>query len=138
MLHWYVYIDVCIDVCIYLFMYVYNIAARGLLKSWVRIPPGASKFVCCKCCVLSGRGLCDELITHQEEYYRLRCVVVCDLENLKNEKAMTRFGLQRHKKMYIILCMYVFNIALICIFEVCIDVRMYLFMHVYNVMYVRT
>ena len=30
--------------------------------------------------MLSGRGLCDELITHPEEYYRLCCVVVCDLE----------------------------------------------------------
>ena len=37
-------------------------------------------FVCCDCCVLSGRGLCDELITRPEESYRLRCVVVCDLE----------------------------------------------------------
>jgi len=30
--------------------------------------------------VLSGRGLCDELITLPEESYRLCCVVVCDLE----------------------------------------------------------
>jgi len=30
--------------------------------------------------VLSGRGLCDELITRPEESYRLCCVVVCDLE----------------------------------------------------------
>ena len=30
--------------------------------------------------MLSGRGLCDELITCPEESYRLRCVVVCDLE----------------------------------------------------------
>jgi len=29
---------------------------------------------------LSGRGLCDELITRPEEFYRLWCVVVCDLE----------------------------------------------------------
>jgi hypothetical protein len=29
-------------------------------------------------CVFSGRGLCDELITHQEESYRLWRVVVCD------------------------------------------------------------
>jgi len=29
---------------------------------------------------LSGRGLCDELITRPEESYRLCCVVVCDLE----------------------------------------------------------
>jgi hypothetical protein len=37
--------------------------------------------VCCECCVLSGRGLCDELITRPEKSYRLWCVVVCDLEN---------------------------------------------------------
>jgi hypothetical protein len=30
--------------------------------------------------VLSGRGLCDELITCPEESYWLRCVIVCDLE----------------------------------------------------------
>ena len=54
--------------------------------------------VCCECYVLSGRGLCDELITRPEESYRLWCVVVCDLENLVNEEAMTRVGTQRHKK----------------------------------------
>ena len=43
-------------------------------------------FVCCECFVLSGRGLCDELITRPEESYRLWCVVVCDLENLMNEE----------------------------------------------------
>jgi len=55
-------------------------------------------FVCCECCVLSGRGLCDELITRPEESYRLWCVVVCYLENLKDEEAMTRVGSQRQKK----------------------------------------
>ena len=55
-------------------------AAGRLLRSWVWIPPGAWMFVCCECCVLSGRGLCDELITHPEESYRLCCVIVCDLE----------------------------------------------------------
>ena len=54
--------------------------AAPLLRSWVRIPPGAWIFVCCECRVLSGRGLCDELITRPEESYRLCCVVVCDLE----------------------------------------------------------
>ena len=34
----------------------------------------------CECCVLSVRGLCDELITRAEQSYRLWCVVVCDLE----------------------------------------------------------
>ena len=54
--------------------------AAHLLRSWVRIPPGAWIFVCCECRVLSDRGLCDELITHPEESYQLCCVVVCDLE----------------------------------------------------------
>ena len=54
--------------------------AAHLLRSWVRIPPGAWIFVCCECRVLSGRGLCDELITRPEEPYRLWWVVVCDLE----------------------------------------------------------
>ena len=36
-------------------------------------------FVCRECCVLSGRGLCDELITRPDESYRLWCVV-CDQE----------------------------------------------------------
>jgi hypothetical protein len=48
--------------------------------------------------VLSGRGLCDELITRPEESYRLLCVRVCDPENLVNEEAMTRVGSQRHSK----------------------------------------
>jgi hypothetical protein len=52
----------------------------ALLRSWVRIPPWAWIFVCCECRVLSGRGLCDELITRPEESYRLCCIVVCDLE----------------------------------------------------------
>jgi len=36
-------------------------------------------FVCYWCCVLSGRGLCDELITRPEESYRLWWVF-CDIE----------------------------------------------------------
>jgi len=53
-------------------------------------------FVYCECCVLSGRDLCDELITRPKESYRLLCVDVCDQENLKNEEAMTCVGSQRH------------------------------------------
>ena len=55
-------------------------AAARLLRLWVRVPPGAWMDVCCECCVLSGRRLCDEPITRPEESYRLCCVVVCDLE----------------------------------------------------------
>ena len=57
-----------------------RLQAAPLLRSWVRIPPGAWIFVCCECRVLSGRGLCDELITRSEESYQLWCVVVCNLE----------------------------------------------------------
>ena len=62
-----------------LMSYIYIWSAARLLRSWVRIPPGAWIFVCCECRVLSGRGLCDELITRPEESYRLWCVV-CNLE----------------------------------------------------------
>ena len=55
-------------------------AAAHLLRLWVRIPLGAWIFVCCECCVLLGRGLCNKLITHPQEAYRLWCIVVCDLE----------------------------------------------------------
>ena len=41
--------------------------------------------------MLSGRGLCDELITRPEESYRLWCAVVCDLENV-NEEALAHWG----------------------------------------------
>ena len=54
--------------------------ATHLLRLWVWIPPGAWISVCCECCVLSGSGLCNELITRTEESYRLCCVFVCDIE----------------------------------------------------------
>ena len=56
-----------------------SLAAR-LLRLWVRIPLGAWIFVCCECCVLSGRGLCNGLIIRSEESYPLWRVVVCDQE----------------------------------------------------------
>ena len=54
-------------------------------------------FVCCDCCKLSGRGLWVVLITRTEESYRLLCVIVCDLENIKNEEAIAYVGPQRHR-----------------------------------------
>jgi len=36
--------------------------------------------VCYEYCVLSDRSLCNALITRPGESYRVRCVVVCDLE----------------------------------------------------------
>jgi hypothetical protein len=50
------------------------------------------------CCVLSGRGLCDELITRPEESYRLWRVVVCDQEISCDEEAIARAGMQRKER----------------------------------------
>ena len=49
--------------------------------------------------MLSGRGLCDELITRPDESYRLWCVVVCDLET-------TRIGAA-----YIYIYIYIYDIS---------------------------
>ena len=65
-------------------------AAARLRGLWVRIPPGAWTFVCC---VLLGRGLCDELITRPEESYRLWCVVVCDLRTSRMRRPWPTGGL---------------------------------------------
>jgi hypothetical protein len=73
--------------------------AARLLRSWVRIPPGAWIFVCCVFCVLSGRGLCDGLITPAEESYRLWRVVVYDSKNLVNEEAIAPSELQSQKNL---------------------------------------
>ena len=52
----------------------------------------------CECFVLSGRGLCDGLITRPEESYRLWCVVVCDLEtSSRMRRPWPALGLQRHR-----------------------------------------
>ena len=66
--------------------------AARLLRSWVQIPPGAWKFVCCECCVLSGRSLCDELITRSDEPYRMCCVVVCDEETSRMRRPWPALG----------------------------------------------
>jgi hypothetical protein len=69
-----------------------SLAAR-LLRSWVGIQPGAWMFVCFECCMFSGRGLCDELITRPEESYRLWRVVVCDQETSNSRRLNPATGL---------------------------------------------
>ena len=74
-------------------------AASRLLGLCVFIPPAAWIFVCCDCCVLSGRGLCDELITRPEKPYGMWCVVVCDLETCWRRRPWSTGGeLSRQKQ----------------------------------------
>ena len=40
--------------------------------------------------MLSGRGLCDELLTRPEESYRLWRVVVCDLESSRLRRSQEK------------------------------------------------
>jgi hypothetical protein len=47
-------------------------------------------FVCCECCVLSGKGLCDGVIIRPEESYRMWRVCVWS-RNLENEEAKARY-----------------------------------------------
>ena len=58
-------------------------SAARLLRLWVQIPPWAWMFVCCECCVLSGRGLCDGLITRPDGFYRLWRVMKTMLKEVK-------------------------------------------------------
>ena len=69
--------------------WVYGRSLAGIVGS----NPAGGMDVC-----VDGRGLCDGLITRTEKSYRLWCVVVCDLENLKNEEDMARVGPQCHRK----------------------------------------
>jgi hypothetical protein len=68
-------------------------AAACLLGLRVQIPPRAWMFVCCECCVLSGRGLCNGLITRPEESYWLCCVIVCDIETSRMRRLKPASGL---------------------------------------------
>ena len=47
---------------------------------------------CVGCCVFSGRGLCDGLITRAEESYLLWCIVVCDLETSRMRRSWPALG----------------------------------------------
>ena len=50
----------------------WNFGFESRWGSWI--------FVSCECGVLSGRGICDKLITHPEETYSLWWIIMRDLE----------------------------------------------------------
>jgi hypothetical protein len=59
-------------------------------------------FVCCECCVLSGRDLCDGLITRPEESYRLWRIVVCDQETSKTRRLKPATGLWKIQTQWVV------------------------------------
>jgi len=66
-------------------------------------PTGGMDIVCCECCVLSDRGLCNKLITRPEESYRLWCVIVCDLETSRMRRpwpALSLIATEEKKILY--------------------------------------
>jgi hypothetical protein len=77
-------------------------SAARLLRLWVRIPPGAWMSICCECSVLSGRGLCDGLISRPEETYRLWRVVVCDQETSKTRRLKPATGLGKIQPQWVV------------------------------------
>jgi hypothetical protein len=68
-----------------------TVAAR-LLGLWVRMSPGAWMFISCECCVLAGRGVCDELITRPESVLPTVVIVVYDLETSRMRRPCPALG----------------------------------------------
>jgi len=73
-------------------------SSAPLLSFWVRIPPESWMSLYSECCVLSDRGLCDELITRPEKSYRLWCVVLCDQETSIMRRPWPTGGLSHQKQ----------------------------------------
>jgi len=94
-----------------------------LLRSWVQIPPGTWMFVCCECCVLSGRGLCDELITRPEKSYRLWWVVVCDQETSRMRRPWPALGRSSTGYIYIYIYIYVKEAAKLIHWRLYVDMN---------------
>jgi hypothetical protein len=64
-------------------------------------PTAAWMFVCCECCVLSGRGLCDRLITHPEESCRL-WRIMCEQETSKTRRLKPATGLWKIQPQWVV------------------------------------
>ena len=73
-------------------------SAAALPAEIVGSNPTGGMDVCCECRVLSGRGLCDELITRPKESCRLWCVVLCDLKTSRMMRPWPALGRSTIKK----------------------------------------
>ena len=73
-------------------------------------------------CVLSGRSLCDEPITHPEESYRLSYIVVCDLDISRMKRPCPASGCYVRKEIariiinnYLLFCNISHKSIIICV-----------------------
>ena len=64
--------------------------------------------VFCQCRMLSGRGLCDGLISRPEESYRLWYVFECDIETWRIKRPWPTGGLSRQRKIFNIYSLHFF------------------------------
>ena len=75
-----------------------SVCGRSLAEIVGSNPTGTWMSVRCECCVLSGRGLCDVLITRPEGSYRLQCVAVCDLKTSRMRKPWSHWDAATQEK----------------------------------------
>jgi hypothetical protein len=64
----------------------------GLAGIAVSNPAEGNICVCCECCMLLGRGLCDVLITRPGESYRLWCILMYDKETSRMRRPWPALG----------------------------------------------
>ena len=76
----------------------FRVHSRSLAGTASSNTAGGMVSVSGKCCVLSGRGLCDGPIPRPEEPYRLWCVIVCDLETSSMRWPWLALGLLRQQQ----------------------------------------
>ena len=65
-------------------------AAARLLGLGVRNPQGVCMSASYKCCMLSGRGLCDRPIPHPEEFYRVYVTEYDRVQQLPSTPTVSR------------------------------------------------
>jgi len=83
------------------------------------------------CCVLSGRRLCDGLITRPEEPFRLWCVILCDPETWIITRSWPALGSNATRNncicIYIYIYMCVCVCACVCVLITLLSTRKYMY-----------
>jgi hypothetical protein len=70
--------------------------AARLLGLWVRIPPRAWISLSCECCVMSGRGLCDELVPRRGVLPSVVCLMCVIVKSRTMKRPRPPKGLSSH------------------------------------------